>query len=61
MTTKKSPYKYEVDYDYDNDYQHGIYRLVRLADGAILAAYGNHERMAREVTERGINNITVWR
>lgn len=54
-------YKYEVDYDYDNDYQHGIYRLVRLADNAILAAYGNHERMAREVTERGINNITVWR
>lgn len=54
-------YKYEVDYDYDNDYYHGIYRLVRLADNAILAAYGNRERMALEVTERGINNITVWR
>ena len=52
---------YEVDRDYELDYNHVIFRLIRLSDNAILAAHGSRTRMLDEIEKRNINELTIWR
>lgn len=52
---------YKVDFHVDDPYNdYGFYRLVRLADNAILASYTSIDAMRKELDERDINDTTYF-
>lgn len=52
---------YKVEFYVSNPFEdYGMYRLVRLADNAILCAYTSIDAMRKELDERDINDTTYF-